>query len=117
MFLETTAQVIEIMTFGERMGIGLQLLLLGMGVVFAALTVIWLIIALTGKIFVMVEARNTAKARYAETANSDTPAPEQPPADDCKKPDGEIAAVITAAVSAYIDKPTGSFRVVKFKER
>ena len=85
----------QAMTMGERVTMGLQVLLFGMAVVFSVLILIWGILVLFRVIFY------------------DIPAPtavEEPEADEA-----EVVAAITAAVALMLDKPQTSFRVVSFR--
>lgn len=94
----------------ETLPEGLMLMALGMGVVFTALIVIWLVLEVVGAIF----ARRDAKKKIQPTELTVTPVP-QPAAP--KLDDRELIAVLTAAISAHTNKSPFSFRVVSFKER
>lgn len=98
---------------GERTVEALQDTLIGMLVVFLALSVLWAII----EIFHAVVSRATGKSKMLDstpTEQTSAPAtviPEAQPDED----DAAIVAAITAAISLSIDAPVGSFRVVSFK--
>ncbi|MDR1629340.1 MAG: OadG family protein [Oscillospiraceae bacterium] len=95
----------------ERMPEGLMLMALGMGVVFTALIVIWLVLEVVGAIFARRDAKKKQNPRPQELIT----APAVPAAP--KLDDRELIAVLTAAISAHTNKPAFSFRVVKFQER
>ncbi len=109
-------------TFGERAGVAGSVTLLGMVTIFTVLAILWGVI----------EALHRVLNRGGKT---DTPAakpamPAAKPAAEAKKPaqavkatetarldDGELVAVITAAVAAAMEEEgyTGGFRVVSFR--
>lgn len=91
--------------------------LLGMAMIFAVLSLLWAVLA----VFKFIFAKPT-KARKPERVAEEAPAVvevvEEPVADE--PDDGELVAVITAAVAAYMaseapDATTGGFRVVSFR--
>ncbi len=96
--------------FGERMLIGLEVTLIGLLTVFAALIVIWGILELSRKVF--AGSKDESKAR--------TPEKEQP-AEAVPTPsftdDAALVAAITAAVAAYTGKSDSSLRVVRFTRK
>lgn len=97
---------------GERTVEALEDTLIGMLVVFLALSVLWAVI----EIFHAVVSRATGKKNTTADPSEAESAPEtivsaETPTDD----DAAIVAAITAAISACIDAPVGSFRVVSFK--
>ncbi len=106
--LEITANQKNI-PFGEAALYGLQMLLIGMAIVFAVLALLWGILEISGQIF----KRMTA-----------TPAPkvEKKPepvavAEASLTEDLELIAVLTAAVAAMESAPAARFRVVSFKRK
>ncbi|MBR1811702.1 MAG: OadG family protein [Clostridia bacterium] len=102
------------MRFGlDNLGLGLQTLVLGVIVVFAALAVIWLVVSVMGVVF---QRRSASKKQKTEIVPdfSDMPIVL---ADDPSAQSEELVAAITAAICAYENKPVGSFRVVSFKKR
>lgn len=84
--------------------------LLGMVAVFTVLTIIMLVVMLMGKIF---GVKNNVTPVAAD------PVPEEILPETAADNDEEIAAAITAAISAYLASEegyTGAFRVVSFKK-
>ena len=96
-----------------------QTVLLGMGMVFAVLALLWGVLAIFKLIFVGA-APKAPKAQKAPEAKKEVKTEEAvvtaPAADDNN--DAQLVAIITAAVAAYMadeGAPDGSFRVVSFK--
>jgi sodium pump decarboxylase gamma subunit len=101
-----------------------QMTLLGMGMVFAVLGLLWMILTVFKLVFVgkdknksslssAEESRSQRKAAAPRT-NTVTEVASQPSVQS----DEEIAAVITAAITAYMAEqgiPADGFRVVSFK--
>lgn len=115
------------MTFGERFEYALQGTATGMLMVFAVLGLLWGIVSLS-KLFLYdlpnKKAENKKKKRASALASSDVvSAPEIVPEEmsESYEDEGEIAAVITAAIAAMIESGdyknefAGGFRVVSFK--
>ena len=98
----------QAMTMGERVTMGLQVLLFGMAVVFSVLILIWGILVLFRVIFYDIPNKKKAPAKPAETAPVKEATPEPEPAPTA-------VAAITAAVALMLDKPQTSFRVVSFR--
>lgn len=102
-------------TWGERLGLGFQTLLLGMLTIFAILFIIYILILVLGK--VMTAAKKGKKSKKKDvvvtekasepTANTVSPV--------SANNDEELVAVIAAAISAYTKEPSTKFRVVSFK--
>lgn len=109
----------------ERLELAGQVLLIGLGMVFAVLALLWGILTIFGKVM----------TRQKKQANEPAPAPEAPaeeiapalsepePAAASAEDDGELIAVITAAVAAAIESDEvlssrfeSGFRVVSFKK-
>ncbi|MBQ8409637.1 MAG: OadG family protein [Clostridia bacterium] len=119
------------MTFSERLEYALQGTVTGMVMVFAVLALLWGIISLSKVVF--YDIPNKKKAEAEKSAETDavasapaapvTPvaAPAAPVAAPAAQDDGELAAIITAAVAAMIESGdygnefVGGFRVVSFK--
>ena len=93
-----------------------EVTLLGLGMVFAVLAILWLALS----VFKFVFAKNTKKNKKTDTA---APAPAaEPEPTVAQTDDGELVAVITAAIAAYrsseeglTGEAAGGFRVVSFK--
>ena len=109
--------------FGQRLEIVLEGFVTGMLAVFAVLALLWGIFTVTGFIFKKPGDKKT-KAPAKGSAPVEAPAPaevEVPVVAEEQTDDGEIAAVITAAVAAMIESGdyknefVGGFRVVSFK--
>ena len=95
-----------------------QMTLLGIGMVFAVLAILWVILAL----FKVIFAGPTPKA--AKSKKKPEPVIEKPAEAPVAAPvaeanDAELVAIITAAVAAYMAEEgteyAGGFRVVSFK--
>ena len=120
-------------SFEERLEYALQGTVTGMLMVFAVLTLLTLILYCSKYVFYDIPNRAKEKARDAENAGSIQPAEPvaasapiapAPVAESAPAPvqdDGELIAVITAAVAAMIESSeyknefVGGFRVVSFK--
>ena len=115
------------MTFGERFEYALQGTATGMLMVFAVLGLLWGIVTLS-KLFLYdlpnKKAEKKKKKRASALTSSDVvSAPEIVPEEmsESYEDEGEIAAVITAAIAAMIESGdyknefAGGFRVVSFK--
>lgn len=112
-------------TFGERAGVAGSVTLLGMVTIFAVLAILWGVIEVLHRVLNRGGKTDTPAAKPA--------APVAKPAAEAKKPaqatqtvkatetarrdDGELVAVITAAVAAEMEEEgyTGGFRVVSFR--
>ena len=112
-------------TFGERAGVAGSVTLLGMVTIFAVLAILWGVIEVLHRVLNRGGKTDTPAAKPA--------APVAKPAAEAKKPaqatqtvkatetarrdDGELVAVITAAVAAAMEDEgyTGGFRVVSFR--
>ena len=117
-------------SFDDRLGYAVQGTVTGILMVFAVLTLLTLILYVSKYVFYDIPNRSKAKARDAENAGSIQPAepivvsdpvPVTPAAPAEAQDDGELVAVITAAVAAMIESSeyknefVGGFRVVSFK--
>lgn len=107
---------------GEKLAVGGEVTLLGMGTVFAVLIIIWVMVELlhlllgekTKKVAKKVnEVPAPVKAEVTETPVTETPVTEVQATPTA--PDYDIIAVITAAVAAASGSSPNSFRVVSFK--
>ena len=117
-------------SFNDRLGYAVQGTVTGILMVFAVLTLLTLILYVSKYVFYDIPNRSKAKARDAENAGSIQPAepivvsdpvPVTPAAPAEAQDDGELVAVITAAVAAMIESSeyknefVGGFRVVSVK--
>ena len=106
------------MEMSEAIGYGLQTTLLGMGVIFSVLIILWIVLALFKTIFYKqpAAAKESAPVVPAEDfvpAELEAPAPIY--TENAETDDAELVAVITAAIASMMDAPQTSFRVVSFK--
>lgn len=109
----------------ERLELAGQVFLIGMGMVFAVLALLWGILALFGKVMTRTK-KQTAPAEPVAPVEPAAPVAEEPVADAAtvaETDDGELIAVITAAVAAAIESDeelssrfASGFRVVSFKK-
>lgn len=109
----------------ERLELAGQVFLIGMGMVFAVLALLWGILALFGKVMTRTK-KQTAPAEPVAPVEPAAPVAEEPVADAAtvaEADDGELIAVITAAVAAAIESDeelssrfASGFRVVSFKK-
>ena len=105
----------------ERLEIAGQVVLIGMGMVFAVLALLWGVLAIFGKVMTSGNKKKTANEQPAEA-----PAPVAAPAGEtgtAAEDDEELVAALTAAVAAAIasDEELSSrfasgFRVFYFKK-
>lgn len=114
------------MTFGERLEYALQGTVTGMLMVFSVLGLLFGIISLSKVFLYDIPNRDKNKGKKEnKSAPVETPAPvvaaETAPVAEESADDGELAAVITAAIAAMLDSEeyknefVGGFRVVSFK--
>lgn len=116
------------LTFAERIEYALQGTVTGMLMVFSVLTLLALIVSISKIVFYTIPQKRAEKKEKArQEALAKNAAPAEPVAPVTPAPvaetqdDGELAAVITAAIAAMIDSSeyknefVGGFRVVSFK--
>ena len=112
------------MSFGERLEYALQGTVTGLLMVFAVLGLLFGIISLSKVVFYDIPEKKKMKKQKVHTAPAvvaPTPAPAAAVEESAVQDDGELIAVITAAVAAmiesgdYKDEFAGGFRVVSFK--
>ncbi len=113
----------------ERLELAGQVVLIGMGMVFAVLALLWGVLALFGKLMTSGKA-GKAKDGEPASATEEVPAAESavqpdeaPAAETAEADDEELVAILTAAVAAAIasDEELSSrfasgFRVVSFRK-
>jgi len=110
----------------ERMAIGIEMLVVGLGTVFAILLILWGVLALFKVVFYDLKNPNAkpAEKKAEEPKAEPVPAPAAAPAPAAQSDDGELVATITAAVAAYLDAEAQAngmavcdtrFRVVSFR--
>ena len=116
LMLAADASAFENMTFADRASEALRVSILGMGMVFAVLAILWLVLEVFR--FVFYDLKNPKKSEekkekpVAKAEPAPAPAVVTAPASD----DAEIVAAITAALCVVLDKPATSFRVVSFRK-
>ena len=117
------------MNLGQRFEYAMQGTATGMVMVFAVLGLLWGIVSLSRVIFYDIPNKKKAAAEKAEkkeevapvVATTPSEAPVVAPVETDAMDDGELAAIITAAVAAmlvseeYKNEFVGGFRVVSFK--
>lgn len=113
------------MPMGERIGYSLRMLIVGLGMVFVVLAILWGVLALSRVFFYDMPRRrreeeiaeHKAEVKAAPPAPAPVPAPV--PVAAPAKADDALIAVITAAISAAMAEegstPVGGFRVVSFR--
>ncbi len=110
-FLNFSKEVSSNLTLSEKLN---QVLTTGIGgylLVFVILALIWLILALFGKVFdKKPKVKKVKEIAPAEKPISTVPAP-------IEQDDKPIVAAIVAAISAYEGKPTSAFKVVSFRKK
>lgn len=109
----------------ERLELAGQVLLIGLGMVFGVLALLWGILTIFGKVMTRQKKQANEPASAPEApAEEIAPAVSEPkPAAASVEDDGELIAVITAAVAAAIESDEvlssrfeSGFRVVSFKK-
>lgn len=100
-----------------KLGYGLQIALIGMGIVFSVLALIMGVLYLFEYFFYTLpnKAKKAPEAPKAPAVNSAAPAVTLPSVS--AESDDEIAVVIAAAVAAYYDQaaPTSKYRIKSFR--
>ena len=95
--------------FIDKLAFGGQMLLIGIGTVFAVLCLLWVCLAVFEKVF-----KNLSVKKKESTVEPTTPVEV---VEDVSN-DGEIIAAIAAAIAmAESDAPQTKFRVVSFKRK
>ena len=100
----------ETMPLGDAAIYGLQMLLIGMLIVFSVLALLWFALEISGSIFrklagakkPVIEKKTEAVVAPAPAASSD---------------ETELIAVLTAAIAAMESAPACRIRVVSFKRK
>lgn len=117
---ETTEDLGPILS-PARISYAIRMTVLGVGMVFAVLALLWLVLVIFKNVLAEKPAKAKAKAEEAsEPAPAPAPVATPAPAGD----DPAIVAAITAAIAATIDSDpalsqqfAGGFRVVSFKKK
>ena len=100
----------------ERLALAGQMTLLGMGMIFAVLSLLWGVLA----IFKMIFARPEKKVKPAPAPKAEPVVVPEPVVAPAASNDAELIAVLTAAIAAYEaslgnEVAPGGFRVVSFR--
>jgi Na+-transporting methylmalonyl-CoA/oxaloacetate decarboxylase gamma subunit len=113
------------MPMDERLGYALRMLIVGIGMVFVVLALLWGVLELSRVIFYDMPRRRreeeieAAHSKAAPAPVAPTPAPAPAPAAAPAQNNDVLIAVITAAISAAMAEegsvPAGGFRVVSFR--
>lgn len=104
--------VVENMNWFEKLIFGLQITGIGMGTVFIVLCVLFILIAIMGKIFQSIEKDDAA---VKTTGTQQTTITEVESVSNVQD-DLEIVAVLTAAISAVTGKSTSRFNIRSFRK-
>ncbi len=109
-------------TFGERAGVAGSVTLLGMVTIFTVLAILWGVIEALHRVLNRGGKTDTPAAKPAmpaakPAAEAKKPAQAVKATETARRDDGELVAVITAAVAAAMEEEgyTGGFRVVSFR--
>lgn len=99
------SQLVDAIKFGGA------ILLIGMLAIFSVLSLLWLCLTIFKAVFARIQAKESQDAKVNETV---TAAPVYEPQSD----DGEIVAVIAAAIAMAESEGSGAkFKVVSFKRK
>lgn len=113
MELFSNPETMHSLSFGEKMAGSAVTMLMGMGITFCVLIILWAFVAVMGKFMTLTTKGD--KASKEETKAAATPSVAAPAADTATT-DGTLAAVIAAAIAAYQnDGGTGNLVVRKIK--
>ena len=113
--MKYTALLYSLAEFGENSKSSLLDSLLGMGVVFAVLAILWGSIELFHVCFKAATSRKKKEQTVPEPAKPVGPENEIPVETEPEEDELEIIAAISAALSEYLNVPQSAFRVVSFK--
>ena len=96
----------------HMLGFGLEIAALGIVIVFSVLVIIWLLVELMGFVFYKLpkkRAEQSASETVVKPSLEDFIQPQQ--AETLDVDDSEEIAVLTAAISVYLDRPASGFIV------
>ena len=104
---------------GDAIKYALEMTLLGMGMIFAVLGVLWGVLAIFKLVFARPKKQKKTEEIKAEPA-TETVSASEPATVSAAADDGELIAILTAAIMAYEaeqnpDAPIGNFRVVSYR--
>ena len=107
-------KIIDTKGFGETLGFGAQMLLIGMATVFAVLSILWISLILFKIFFHDLPEKRKKEAAAVEEA----PAPVIEAAPAVTYDDGEVIAAIAAAIAMAEAEDSGlKFKVVSFRRK
>ena len=98
----------EVLSFGEGAVFGLEMLFVGMLIVFSVLALLWLALEVSGKLIQKFSGAEKPAEKKIEPVAV---------AAESKTDDTELIAVLTAAIAAMESAPAARFRVVSFKRK
>ncbi len=98
----------------DRIMLGLQTTLIGMSVVFIALIILWAVLSVFRYVFYRPE-NQSKDDKISDVPVSEAEATEPSETTLNEPDDGELVAVITAAIACMLDKPETAFKVVSFR--
>lgn len=114
---DTAVDYSKKMEMSDAIPFGLETVLLGMGVVFLALIILWAVLSVFRLVFYKPATDEKKAAEASKPQSKSEPVSESvtevttlPQTDDA-----ELVAVITAAIASMLDAPHTSFRVVSFR--
>lgn len=105
---------------GDALLYALEMTLLGMGMIFAVLGVLWGVLALFKVIFARPKKEKKTNKEQATVAAEVAPTPQEAPVTVASSDDAELIAILTAAIVAYeaeqgTSVSVGDFRVVSYR--
>ncbi len=116
LMLAADASAFENMTFADRVSEALRVSLLGIGMVFAVLAILWLVLEVFRYVFYDLPNKGKRDEKKPEKSAKAEPAPAPVVTEVAATDDGEIVAAITAALCVMLDKPATGFKVVSFRK-
>ncbi len=118
-FLNFSDEVSSTLSNSEKLETILTTGVGGYLLVFVVLALIWIILALFGKLFVHRQETETNEEPIGNPV-TEAPAPVVQTVTEAPAPVGDdpaVIAAIVAAISAYTEKPPVGFRVVSFRKK
>lgn len=110
------------MPMGERLGYALRMLIVGLGMVFVVLAILWGVLTVSRFVFYDLPRKKREAEISEHKAEAKTvvaPAPSAPAPVAAPRSDDALIAVITAAIAAAMAEegtsPATGFRVVSFR--
>ena len=116
LMLAADASAFENMTFADRASEALRVSVLGMGMVFAVLAILWGVLEIFRYVFYDLKNKGKTEEKKPEKPAKTEPAPAPVAVEAVQADDGEIIAAITAALCIVLDKPATGFKVVSFRK-